>query len=150
MKKAFMLFTLLLTAGLTIAQQPATATMFAFTNVTVIDATGATAKPDQTVLIADGKISAIGKTGRVKIPSGAQVIEARGKFLIPGLWDMHVHAWNKQTFFPLFIVNGVTGVRDMFGGLAQIKLWRKEIAEGKTLGPRIVAGGQIVDGPKPI
>lgn len=150
MKKVFMLFALLLMATLTTAQPPMAAQTIAFIGVTVIDATGAAAKSDQTVVIAEGKISAIGKTGKVKLPKGAHVIEARGKFLIPGLWDMHVHAWNKQTFFPMFIANGVTGVRDMFGGLAQIKLWQKEIAEGKTLGPRIFAAGQIVDGPKPV
>lgn len=150
MKNVFMLFALLLMATLTTAQPPMAAQTIAFIGVTVIDATGAAAKSDQTVVIAEGKIFAIGKTGKVKIPKGAQVIEARGKFLIPGLWDMHVHAWNKQAFFPMFIANGVTGVRDMFGGLAQIKLWQKEIAEGKTLGPRIFAAGQIVDGPKPV
>ncbi len=121
-----------------------------FTSVTVIDATGAPAKPNQTVIINGGRIAAIGETGKVTIPKDAQTIDARGKYLIPGLWDMHVHAWAKDIFSPLLIANGVTGVRDMFSGIARIKQWRQEIAEGKTIGPRIFAAGQIVDGPKPV
>ncbi len=62
---------------------------------------------------------------------------------------MHVHEWNKEVFFPLFIANGVTGVRDMFSPLPPIKQWRAEIAAGTTTGPRIVAAGIIVDGPYP-
>jgi urease alpha subunit len=84
------------------------------THVTVIDATGAAAKPDMSVVISGGRIVGLGKAGRVRLPKDALVVNASGKFLIPGLWDMHVHEWNKEVFFPLFIANGVTGVRDMF------------------------------------
>ncbi len=86
-----------------------------FTEVTVIDATGAPAKPDMTVVIIGNRITTLGKSGKVKIPTGARVIEGTGKYLIPGLWDMHVHTGQKETFFPLYIANGVTGVRDMGG-----------------------------------
>ena len=121
----------------------------AFTHVTVIDATGASAKPDMSVVISGGRIVEMGRTGRVRLPKGALVVNASGKFLIPGLWDMHVHEWNKEVFFPLFIANGVTGVRDMFSPLPPIKQWRAEIAVGTTIGPHIVAAGIIVDGPHP-
>src|SRR5215212_6277368 len=120
-----------------------------FTHVTVIDATGAAAKPDMSVVISGGRILELGRTGRVRLPKDALVVNASGKFLIPGLWDMHVHEWNKEIFFPLFIANGVTGVRDMFSPLPPIKQWRAEIAAGKTVGPHIVAAGIIVDGPYP-
>jgi len=104
-----------------------------------------------TVIVTGDQIAEIGKTGRVKIPDGAQVIEAKGKFLIPGLWDMHVHAFNRDLFFPLFIANGVTGIRDMFGPMPELaKQWRKDMDEGRLIGPRIFAAGPIVDGPKPI
>jgi imidazolonepropionase-like amidohydrolase len=119
------------------------------THVTVIDATGAPAKPDMTVVIRDGRIDAAGRSGRIRPPKNAQVVDASGKFLIPGLWDMHVHQWNKEAFFPLFIANGVTGVRDMFSPLPPVKQWRAEVAAGTTIGPHIVAAGIILDGPNP-
>ena len=119
------------------------------THVTVIDATGAAAKPDMSVVMSGGRIVELGRTGRVRLPKDALVVNASGKFLIPGLWDMHVHEWNKEIFFPLFIANGVTGVRDMFSPLPPIKQWRAEIAAGTTMGPQIVAAGIIVDGPYP-
>lgn len=120
-----------------------------FTHVTVIDGTGAPAKPDMSVVISGGRILKLGRTGRVRPPKDALVVDAAGKFLIPGLWDMHVHEWNKEVFFPLFIANGITGVRDMFSPLPPVKQWRAEIAAGTTTGPHIVAAGIIVDGPHP-
>ena len=120
-----------------------------FTHVTVIDATGAEAKPDMTVVIRDGRIAALGRSDKTQPPKNAQVVDASGKFLIPGLCDMHVHEWNKEAFFPLFIANGVTGVRDMFSPMPQIKQWRTQVAAGTTIGPHIVAAGIMVDGPKP-
>jgi imidazolonepropionase-like amidohydrolase len=101
------------------------------------------------VMIEGRHIIALGKGSKIKVPRGAQVIDATGKYLIPGLWDMHVHEWNKEVFFPLFIANGITGVRDMFSPLPQIKQWRAEIAAGTTTGPRIFAAGIFVDGPYP-
>jgi len=119
------------------------------THVTVIDVRSGRAKSDRTVLIEGGHISALGRTGKIRIPQGAQVIDARGKYLIPGLWDMHVHEWNKEVFFPLFIANGITGVRDMFSPLPPIKQWQTEIAAGTTIGPHIFAAGIFIDGPYP-
>ncbi len=126
-----------------------------FTHVTVIDMTGAPAKSDMTVVINGDRITSIGKTGKVHIPKDARIIDATGKFLIPGLWDMHVHlsfyADTKQspfTAFPALIANGVTGVRDLGGNLEQIDKWRKEIADGMLIGPRIFRAGAFVDGPK--
>ncbi len=92
------------------------------------------------------------RTGDVAIPKNAQVINGKGKFLIPGLWDMHVHTLLKAlpaSYFPMFIANGVTGVRDMGGDLEFMKHLRKDINEGKLLGPHIIAG-QMVDGPFPV
>jgi len=126
-----------------------------FTHVTVIDATGAPVQPDMTVVITKGRITALGKTGTITIPPEAQVVDATGKFLIPGLWDMHVHIASdanpggKETCLPLFIANGVTGVRDMGGDLDALQQWRREIAQGTLVGPRIVAAGPMLDGPMP-
>src|SRR3954469_7773624 len=120
-----------------------------FTHVTVIDATGAEALPDMSVSISGDRILELGRAGRIRLPKDALVVDASGKFLIPGLWDMHVHEWNKEVFFPLFLANGITGVRDMGSPLDQIKQWRAEIAAGTLLGPHIVAAGLLIDGPKP-
>ncbi|HST23324.1 MAG TPA: hypothetical protein VLR90_19530, partial [Blastocatellia bacterium] len=90
------------------------------THVTIIDATGARPKPDQTIVIVAGRIREIGKSSAVPVPRGARVLDATGKFLIPGLYDMHVHlagvsanpAWSKEVVLPLYVANGITGVRD--------------------------------------
>ena len=79
-----------------------------------------------------------------------RIVQARGQFLIPGLWDMHVHIWDADLAFPLFIANGITGVRNTGGHPEELKRWRQELAEGKRLGPRLVACGPVVDGPPPI
>src|SRR5262252_7672098 len=89
-------------------------TPLAFTHVTVIDVEGGRAVPGQTVVVHNGHITAVSEQ---PAPPGAHVIDAGGKYLIPGLWDMHVHAalpGVDAQFFPLLLANGVTGVREMF------------------------------------
>ena len=120
----------------------------ALTHVTVIDGSGARAQPDLTVVIAGDRITSMGN--KAPVPPGARVVNARGKFLIPGLWDMHAHlvGWGKQIGPPLYVANGVTGIRDMGERDAEtIFAWRKEIMAGSLIGPRIVAAGLMVDGP---
>lgn len=122
----------------------------AFIHVAVIDCTGSAAQPDMTVVTAGGRITAIGKSPAVSVPSGATIIDATGKFLIPGLWDMHGHLTDAtETALGLLVINGVTGVRDLGGDLDQIDRWRDEIARGQRVGPHIVRAGPFVDGPKP-
>ena len=151
MKTIARLSLILFCSSLLLAQQRTSSRqILVFTHVTLIDATGAEAKPDMTVVIRDGRIAALGRSGKIRPAKGARVIDASGKFLIPGLWDMHVHEWNKEAFFPLFIANGITGVRDMFSPLPPIKQWRAEVAAGTTIGPQIVAAGIILDGPNPV
>lgn len=140
---------------------------FAITNVTVINATGAPVQSGATVFIIANRISKIAKTQKIKVADGVQIIDGSGKFLIPGLWDMHVHSsytgwfakedtWfienneiNKEIFFPLFIANGVLGIRDLGGDLQALKRWRHEIEREKLIGPRIIATGPFIDGPEP-
>src|SRR5262249_40703354 len=105
--------------------------------------------------IAAGRIEAVAPY--VRTPNGARVIDGRGKYLIPGLWDMHVHLafpWTSpaELWEPglwLFIANGVTGVRDMGSDWDVLHGWRDKIEAGSVLGPRIVAAGPILDGPTP-
>ena len=125
-------------------------------HVTVIDMTGATPALDQTVLIDKGKIAAIGRSDSISIPYGAKEIDGRGKFLIPGLSDMHVHLTGagepnggREFFLPLLLANGITSVRDMGGYLDYLISLRKEIDEGKRIGPRIVFAGPYLDGDPP-
>jgi predicted amidohydrolase len=124
-------------------------TALAITHVTVIDCTGAPPKPNATVVIVAGHITAVEPSDSVSIPAGAHVVDGSGKFLIPGLWDMHGHLTDAtDDAFPWLIMNGVTGVRDMGGDLAQIDGWRSEIEKGTRIGPHIIRAGPFVDGPK--
>jgi imidazolonepropionase-like amidohydrolase len=120
----------------------------AFTHISVIDGTGARTRSDQTVVITGDRITAMGSTETLKLPAGVVRVDATGKFLMPGLWDMHVHIGSGSRFYlPLFIANGVTGVRIM-SGLPTHHQWRGEIDSGASVGPRMVIGSAVLDGPK--
>ncbi len=128
---------------------PAQPDAIAFSDVTVIDPSNAGLLPHSTVIIAGDRITEVGPASKVAIPNGARVIDGAGKFLIPGLWDMHMHlSFVTEHAFPLFIANGVTGVCDMGGDLEQIDRWRDEIRNGTRAGPRIVRAGPVLDGPR--
>jgi len=137
--------------------QSAAPSLLIIHEVTVIDATGSPAQPHRTVIVRDGKIEEIGSSDRSRGRTLAGVqVDGTGKFLVPGLWDMHVHMafgdWfprGKQVTLPLFIANGITGVRDMGGELDVLQQWRKEINAGTLIGPRMVISGPMLDGPKP-
>ena len=120
----------------------------ALTHITVIDTTGGPAKPDMTVVIAGNRIIEVAKSDEIRLPKNAETVNGHGKFLIPGLWDMHVH-WYEKDYLPLFIANGVTGTRQMYG-VPMFQQWRKEIEAGQLLGPHMLIPSPIVDGPKPV
>jgi imidazolonepropionase-like amidohydrolase len=126
----------------------------AITHVTLIDVAGGPSRADMTVLVADRHVRAIGASETVHVPRSATVVDGRGRYLIPGLWDMHTHAlWDpavRATFFPLFVANGVTGIRDMGAPLAEMLTGRADVRTGRVVGPRIVAAGPILDGPHPV
>ena len=154
MRKALTLLLLLLPPTLIFGQSKLASKSkpLVFTHVTVIDATGAPAKPEMSIVVADGLIIALGRTGKLRIPKDAEIVNARGKFLIPGLWDMHIHSGgyeNGKKYFPNLIAHGITGVRDMGTQLDEILQLRKEVDEGKIIGPRMVIAGPLVQGPLP-
>jgi Amidohydrolase family len=133
-------------------------TQIVFTHVAVLDSANASLQQDMTVVIVGENIAEVGKAAGVNVPKAAQVINGRGKFLMPGLWDMHVHTFRHNPrstntwFFPLFIANGITGVRDMGtkgDDFPQAIQFRKGLADGSFLGPRYGAVGWMVDGPDP-
>ena len=115
---------------------------------TLIDGTGAAPVPDSVVLIEKGRIVDAGPKSRVKIPSGTQEIDARGKFILPGLWDMHSH-FEQVEWGPIYLAAGATTVRDCGNEFEFITAVRDAIASGHGLGPRILAAG-IVDGSGPL
>jgi imidazolonepropionase-like amidohydrolase len=139
-------------------------------NVTAVDVRTGGLRSAQAVIIKERKIAWIGPDGgehqkRKTAPldpkgtapaADARSIDCSGLFVIPGLWDMHVHLvfgdWfpkGRKISLPLFVANGVTGVRDMGSDLETVQGWRAEIATGELIGPRIYTSGPMLDGPKP-
>jgi tetratricopeptide (TPR) repeat protein len=151
MRKAFvlvLLFSFLFSFSCA-RQKPAEAqATLVFTHITIIDTSSGPNKTDMTVFITGDRITDIKPSAKVRGPRGAQVIDGTGKFLIPGLWDMHAHYFD-SAYLSLFIANGVTGVRIMAGDPYDFKQ-REEIAKGFLIGPRMVIGSPLIDGPKPL
>lgn len=132
-------------------------------DVTVIDATGTPPQPHRVIVVADGRIRAILPVRGYRPPRDAEVVDGRGKYVIPGLWDMHVHLTaepasplampaevrgNSRYALPLLVSFGVTGVRDMAGDLDLLRAWRDSIDRGLILGPRMVVTGWKIGGPR--
>jgi imidazolonepropionase-like amidohydrolase len=118
----------------------------AIVNVTVIDGTGAAPRPGQTVVVLGDRIVGIGRQRDVPVPTGASIVDGHGKFLIPGLHDMHVHSDDLPDIFPpLFLANGVTTTREM-SGAPFLHERRRQIEAGDILGPRMVIASPMIDG----
>lgn len=130
-------------AALPIQEEPR-AVATAFVNVTVVPMDSERTLENQTVLVEDGRIVAVGAYSEVNVPPDTLVVSGGGNFLMPGLVDMHVHNWDVGEHL-LFLASGVTTVRNLFGSPFQL-LWRKQIAKDERLGPTIVTAGPIVDG----
>ncbi|MCO8274711.1 hypothetical protein M1L60_29355 [Actinoplanes sp. TRM 88003] len=123
----------------------ARAGLVAVLGVTVIDAVGG-ARRGQTVLVRGDRVLDAGPARRVPVPHDATIIDGVGKFLIPGLADMHTHAVGIDDTDPeLYVLNGVTTTRQMSGG-PQARAWRQQVASGERLGPQWSIGSRIVDG----
>lgn len=122
-------------------------------HATVINPGTSSVQANRTIVINGDRITSISETEGFQAPKNARVIDATDQYLIPGLWDMHVHSafgdWfpgGRDIILPLFIANGVTGVRDMGGDTPILLEWRKEIADGRIIGPRMVISGPMLDG----
>jgi imidazolonepropionase-like amidohydrolase len=137
-------------------------------DVGLIDVRVGRVTPGQTIVVDRNRIVEVGPNRGSNIPSHSRVIDGSGKYLIPGLWDMHAHtssdAISRKIVFPLFIAHGVTGIRNMMSdcleesawscwslsiSIEETKVWRHDIAAGTLVGPRIVAGSAAVHGPEP-
>ncbi len=107
-------------------------------------------------MVRGDRIVSIGPADKTRVPTGTLVVSGRGEYLIPGLWDAHVHAlWDNErpeSFFPLFIANGITTIREMGGPMLskeQVR-WRERVAAREVLGPDLIVPGPFVDGPQSI
>jgi len=120
---------------------------FAFVGAMLIDVTGKPPVANATVITRDGKIVAVGPSDRVKPPHDAQRIDVAGKFIIPGLWDMHAH-YEQVEWGPIYLAAGVTTVRDVGNEFEFITAVRDAVNGGKALGPHMLLAG-IVDGDSP-
>jgi len=119
----------------------------AFVGATLIDGTGAAPVSNATVVTANGKIVAAGPSGKVKVPADAQRIDVKGKYIIPGLWDMHAH-YEQVEWGPIYLAAGITTVRDVGNEYDFITQVRDAVNSGKALGPHMLLAG-IVDGDGP-
>jgi imidazolonepropionase-like amidohydrolase len=133
--------------------QSQAASSLVIAHVTVIDPATLSVRKDMTVIVGGNHIASVLSSKDSHVAAGARVIDARGKFLLPGLWDMHVHSafgdWfpgGRDIILPLFVANGVTGVRDMGGDVPVLKAWRDQIEAGQLTGPHIISSGAMLDG----
>jgi imidazolonepropionase-like amidohydrolase len=124
------------------------------THATVIDTVTGNTHPNTTVVIHGNRITSVVPSTKAD-PKAGQVIDATGRYLIPGLWDMHTHVYFDSTaddgsdlVLPLLLANGITGVRDMGSALDPVLRARSEIAAHRLFGPRMVVSGPMLDGPK--
>ena len=155
--KKIRLILLILAATLTIITcGPTEQVDLVISNTNVIDVIQGKTITGQDVIINGDKIQSIKPHEESPLKS-KNLINGEGKFLIPGLWDMHVHTGDADIFFPLYVANGITGVRDMGGGLDQstgnlsvkfekLSAWRYEVTRGERLGPEFILAGAMIDG----
>ncbi|MGN6178270.1 MAG: amidohydrolase family protein [Mucilaginibacter sp.] len=116
-------------------------------NGTVLDVVNETTIPDAVVLIENGIIKKVGKAGEVTVPKNAKVIDAKGKTVMPGLWDMHAH-FEQAEWGPAYLAAGVTTVRDCGNEFSFINAIKEAIDKGRGVGPEILKAG-IIDGKGP-
>lgn len=129
----------------TLARKP-TAPALVFKGANLFDAETATSRPGTTVVVVGNRVKAVGPDGKVDVPAGAEVIDARGKTLLPGLWDMHVHIGQDEGI--LHLAAGVTTVRDLANDVDELRETRRKFDAGEAIGPRVLMAG-FMDGPGP-
>ena len=124
------------------------------THAKLIDVTDGTVQPETTVVIHGNRIIRVEHSSK-HAPKTGQVVDAKGQYLIPGLWDMHTHVYfdgmandGSDLILPLFLANGITGIRDMGSDLDQVLNARAEISTHQLLGPRMIVSGPMLDGPR--
>ena len=123
---------------------PLRAQVFAITDVTVVDTRTGALAPHRTVTVRDGLIASV-ETGRPD--QELAVVDGKGDFLIPGLWDMVTHlSWSRESALPALVANGITAVRDEGGALAETAVWAEGVRSGRLIGPTIFQVGPMLNG----
>ena len=121
-------------------------TAVAIRNVTVIPMTGAAPSANRTVVVRDGRIAEIGSAAEVRAPADAIVVDGTGKYLIPGLFEMHAHtSKTRASALGLYVTHGVTTIRDQGSEHAEVLRWRGEITSGTRIGPRMLIAGPYLE-----
>lgn len=138
---------------------PQTQRPLVITDVTVVDVEHDRSLVHRTVVVEDGRIAAILAAPGARLPVDAERVDGSGRYLIPGLVDMHVHLFNlfsqrppNDWTFAFYIAHGVTAVREMCGDpstMALVRRWREQLERGQILAPRILAAGIPAGGPTP-
>lgn len=124
---------------------PLAAEPLILTNVNLVDSERVRTVPDRTVVVDDGRILSIHERSDDEVPGGRR-IDCSGLYLIPGLWDMHVHlAMADAEALATYVAYGVTSVRDMGGDLWLVREWQNEIDTGARVGPRLTTAGPILE-----
>jgi imidazolonepropionase-like amidohydrolase len=146
------LFSILL-AQVCTSQQAAAPPPIVILHATVINPGTSSVQADRAVVIGGDRITSVSDSAKFQPPKNARVIDATGQYLLPGFWDMHVHSafgdWfpgGRDIILPLFIVNGVTGVRDMGGDTSVLQQWRNQISNLQIIGPSMIISGPMLDG----
>jgi imidazolonepropionase-like amidohydrolase len=124
--------------------EPVATGSYALVGARVIDMTGRPPLDDAVILVHDGRIATVGARRTVTIPAASRIIDATGKTIVPGLWDMHAHAGQIE-WAPTYLAAGVTTVRDMGGETTFLTAFRDAIDAGRGIGPRMLLAG-LVDG----
>jgi imidazolonepropionase-like amidohydrolase len=135
-------------AEITAATLPKQAKTIAIVGGRLIDGRGGVPIPDATVVVSGERIVAAGARGEIEVPKGATILDARGKTILPGLWDMHAH-FQQVEWGPVYLAAGVTTVRDCANELDFVVAARDAIASGKGIGPRLLLAG-VVDSDSPM
>jgi imidazolonepropionase-like amidohydrolase len=139
---------------LLLASSSLSAQTLTLTYATVVDVSNGALRRDQTIVVDGNRIVSVGSPPAAA-PARGQVVDIKGMYVIPGLWDMHTHAyfgWTRDFgdsyVLPMFIANGVTGIRDMGSDLDSVLRARKAVADHRLVGPRMVVSGPMLDGPR--
>src|SRR5262245_495532 len=121
-------------------------------NATVVDVATGALHPGSTIVVRGNRIASV---GAATTATGGRVVDATGMYVIPGLWDMHTHAFfgdrtpeSRDLILPSFVANGVTAIRDMGSSLEPVLRARADVAAHELLGPRMIVWGPRLDGPQ--
>ena len=138
----------LVATALTTAEPAPPETVLVISHISVVDVVAGVSRPDQDVIIRGTKIELVAPAREARAPRGARIVNGNGKYLIPGLWDMHLHTGGDERTLQSLLASGITGVRDMGGDLRKLSEARRRIDSRQLKGPHLVFAGPTLRGPR--